>query len=133
MDTRHLQDHVARFVSELRVALALDGIRTYGGGWSIDPPIGSESWQRLCDGARQVMRLGFGEAECARAIEQTGGDAASLWPDDPVERSALRLALVHIHEELDTRNPTQALYVVLTFPDGLAQVRPEREPGQRPR
>lgn len=128
-----MHDHVARFVSELRVALALDGIRTYGGGWSIDPPIGSESWQRLTDGARQVMRLGFGEVECAHAMRITGESAASLWPDDSPERAALRLALVHVHEELDTRNPDSETYVVLTFPDGMAQVRPEREPGQRRR
>ena len=128
-----MQDQVGRFVSELRVALARSGIRTFGGGWSIDPPIGSDAWNIVVDEARHVMRLGFGEAECARAIEVTGGDAESLWPGDSTERAALRLVLVHIEEELATRVPTSQKYVVLSFPDGMAQVRSEREPGQRRR
>jgi hypothetical protein len=125
-----MQDQVARFVAELRVALAREGIKTFGGGWSIDPPIGSESWSSMTSRARHVMRLGFGEAECAHAIEATGGSARSLWPEDSLELGALRLTLVHIQEELDTRVNAEK-YVVLTFPDGMAQVRPDREPGQR--
>lgn len=127
----NMQSQVVRFVSELRVALALQGVRTFGGGWSIDPVIGSESWNRIVDRARHVMRLGFGDAECARAIEVTGDSAQSLWPDDSFERGALRLTLVHIDEELDMRNPTMERYVLLTFPDGMARVRPERPPGPR--
>lgn len=75
------QAQVARFVGEMRVALVLEGINTFGGGWSI-APIGSESWNFAVDKARHVMRLGFGETECARAIEMTGKDAGSLWPED---------------------------------------------------
>jgi hypothetical protein len=125
-----MHERVARFVGELRVSLAREGIKTFGGGWSIDPPIGSQSWDFSADRARHVMRLGFGEGECARAIEMTGGDAASLWPEDAFELAALRLTLVHVQEELDTRVDGEK-YVVLTFPGGMAQVRPDREPGQR--
>jgi hypothetical protein len=38
--------------------------------------------------------------------------------------------LVHIQEELDTR-AFDAKDVELTFPDGMAQARPDRPPGQR--
>ena len=125
-----MHDQVARFVGELRVALVREGIKTYGGGWSIDSPFTSESWHFEVDRAQHVMRLGFGQAECARAIETTGGSAGSLWPEDAFELAALRLMLVHIQEELETR-AAGAKYVVLTFPDGMARVRPDREPGQR--
>lgn len=73
----------------------------------------------------------FWETECARAIEMTGKDAGSLWPEDSFELAALRLTLIHVQEELDTRVAGEK-YVVLTFPDdGMARVRPDREPGQR--
>lgn len=76
------------------------------------------------------MRLGFGEAECAQAIQVTGDSARSLWPDDSFERGALRLALVHISEELDTRIPTMEKCVVLTFAEGMARgATPSENPG----